>query len=60
MEREDTHTEVTTINTSPLIRRGDMGECTRIVNGTLVGVRVMHIHSVGGGEVHAPATWMEL
>jgi hypothetical protein len=59
-EGRRTRAEVTTIKTAPLIGRGDREERTRTVNGALVGVRVAHFHSVGGGEVHAPVTWLVL
>jgi len=59
-EGRRTCAEVTTIYSAPLIGRGDMEERAQIVNVTLAGVRVVHFHSVGGGEVHAPITWMVL
>jgi hypothetical protein len=52
--------EVTTIKTSPLIDRGEREECARTVNDVMDGVRSMHFHSVGGGEVQAPVTWLVL
>jgi hypothetical protein len=60
LEGRCTHVEVTTINTTPLIGWGDMGVHARTVNGALAGVKDAHIHSVGGGEVHAPVTWLIL
>jgi hypothetical protein len=60
LDRRCTHVEVNTINTTPLIVRGDMGVHARTVNGALARVKDAHIHSVGGGEVHAPVTWLIL
>jgi hypothetical protein len=60
LEREDSHAKVTTIKTVALIRRGDREECARTVNDSLDGVRPAHFHGVGGGEVHAPITWLVL
>jgi hypothetical protein len=60
LDRRCTHVEVNTINTTPLIVGGDMGVHARTVNGALARVKDAHIHSVGGGEVHAPVTWLIL